>query len=224
MCWHRSPRSKGYSIGSAALACFLLFGALLDEFTEFAGVKFNSVDLAVPEVMVGGMLGVMMVFYFVGLSVAAVGTTAGKVVEEVRRQFDACPEILAGTRLPDYRACVSLVRDAVAAGCVVSLWRVWCCVCGVCVCLVSVCLCVCAMPYSSSVLTHTPCCCLPPGYSSGTQGDAATRCPGCRHAGGGGHGVPGRWLPHRPAAVGCGSAVLLPDDVHSDRHPHGAVP
>lgn len=115
-CFALVPRgrvcSKGYSIGSAALACFLMFGALLDEFTEFAGQPFRTVDIATPEVLVGGMLGVMMVFYFVGLSVAAVGTTAGKVVEEVRRQFDAYPEILAGTRLPDYRACVSLVRCA----------------------------------------------------------------------------------------------------------------
>ena len=38
--------TKGYSIGSAAMACFLLFGALFDEFSAFAGVPFHSVDIA----------------------------------------------------------------------------------------------------------------------------------------------------------------------------------
>jgi inorganic pyrophosphatase len=51
--------TKGYSIGSAAMACFLLFGALMDEFTAFAGVSMHSVDIAVPEVLVGGLLGVI---------------------------------------------------------------------------------------------------------------------------------------------------------------------
>lgn len=42
--------TKGYSIGSAALACFLLFGAFMDEFSAFSGVPFRTVDIAVPEV------------------------------------------------------------------------------------------------------------------------------------------------------------------------------
>lgn len=59
--------------------CFVVVGW----FPSQAGVRFDSVDLVTPEVLVGGLLGVMMVFYFVGLSVAAVGRTAGHVVEEV---------------------------------------------------------------------------------------------------------------------------------------------
>ena len=86
--------TKGYSIGSAAMACFLLFGALMDEFTAFAGVPMHSVDIAVPEVLVGGLLGVMMVFYFTGLAVSAVGRTASEVVKEVRRQFKENPGIM----------------------------------------------------------------------------------------------------------------------------------
>merc|ERR1711969_59486 len=46
--------TKGYSIGSAALACFLLFGAFMDEFSAFARRPFTSVDIAVPEVLVAG--------------------------------------------------------------------------------------------------------------------------------------------------------------------------
>lgn len=49
---------QGYSIGSASLACFLLFGAFMDEFSEFSGRPFRSVDIAVPEVLIGGLLGV----------------------------------------------------------------------------------------------------------------------------------------------------------------------
>lgn len=49
---------QGYSIGSASLACFLLFGAFMDEFHEFSGREFKQVDIAKPEVLIGGLLGV----------------------------------------------------------------------------------------------------------------------------------------------------------------------
>ena len=68
--------TKGYSIASAALACFLLFGAFMDEFEQFSGLPFRTVDIAKPEVLVGGLLGVMMVFAFAGMAVDAVGRTA----------------------------------------------------------------------------------------------------------------------------------------------------
>jgi inorganic pyrophosphatase len=104
--------TKGYSIGTAAMACFVLFGALMDEFSAFAGQPFEKVDIAVPEVLVGGLLGVMMIFFFVGLSVAAVGDTAGEVVREVRRQFQERPGIMEGRERPDYGACVRIVTHA----------------------------------------------------------------------------------------------------------------
>lgn len=104
--------TKGYSIGSAALACFVLFGAFMDEFSEFAGQEFKTVDIATVEVLVGGLLGTMMVFYFTGLAVAAVGDTAGEVVKEVRRQFEVYPGIMEYKSKPDYRTCVALVTEA----------------------------------------------------------------------------------------------------------------
>jgi H+-translocating diphosphatase len=76
---------------------------------QAGGVTFRTIDIAVPEVLIGGLLGVMMVFYFVGLSVAAVGTTAGEVVKEVRRQFLEIPGIMEFKTRPDYRSCVALV-------------------------------------------------------------------------------------------------------------------
>ncbi|KAF1334221.1 V-type h translocating pyrophosphatase, partial [Globisporangium splendens] len=104
--------TKGYSIGSAALACFVLFGAFMDEFSEFAGQEFKTVDIATVEVLVGGLLGTMMVFFFTGLAVAAVGDTAGEVVNEVRRQFELYPGIMEHKQKPDYRTCVALVTKA----------------------------------------------------------------------------------------------------------------
>lgn len=104
--------TKGYSIGSASMACFLLFGAFMDEFSEFAGTPFKTVDIATPEVLIGGLIGSMMIFYFTGLAIAAVGKTAHEVVIEVRRQFQECPDIMTYKAKPDYEKCVSLVTAA----------------------------------------------------------------------------------------------------------------
>eukprot|EP00554_Chaetoceros_debilis_P009824 CAMPEP_0194104226 /NCGR_PEP_ID=MMETSP0150-20130528/4584_1 /TAXON_ID=122233 /ORGANISM="Chaetoceros debilis, Strain MM31A-1" /LENGTH=920 /DNA_ID=CAMNT_0038791695 /DNA_START=144 /DNA_END=2903 /DNA_ORIENTATION=+ len=104
--------TKGYSIGSASMACFLLFGAFMDEFSEFAGIPFTTVDIATPEVLVGGLLGSMIIFYFTGLSIAAVGRTAHEVVLEVRRQFKENPDIMTYKAKPDYERCVALVTKA----------------------------------------------------------------------------------------------------------------
>jgi Na+/H+-translocating membrane pyrophosphatase len=77
--------TKGYSVGSAALACFLLFSAFLDEVQMLTGRDFYQIDIAIPEVYVGGMIGSMVVFLFSAWSIEAVGKTAGTVIIEVRR-------------------------------------------------------------------------------------------------------------------------------------------
>ena len=104
--------TKGYSIGSAALACFLLFGAFMDEFSQFAGRPFEVVDVATPEVLVGGLFGVGMVFAFAGMAIAAVGRAAQRVVLICREAFKSDPGILAGTSLPNYERVVSVVTQA----------------------------------------------------------------------------------------------------------------
>lgn len=104
--------TKGYSIGSASMACFLLFGAFMDEFSEFSGLPFKTVDIATPEVLVGGLIGSMIIFYFTGLAISAVGRTAHKVVLEVRRQFEENPGIMTYEVKPDYEKCVALVTEA----------------------------------------------------------------------------------------------------------------
>jgi len=100
--------TKGYAIGSAALAAFLLFSAYLDEVAHY-GSKLESVNIAKPEVFVGGLLGGMLVFLFSALAIRAVGKAAYYVINEVRRQFKENPNILKGTAKPDYRQCVDIV-------------------------------------------------------------------------------------------------------------------
>ena len=104
--------TKGYSIGSASMACFLLFGAFMDEFSEFSGLPFKVVDIAIPEVLIGGLIGSMIIFYFTGLAISAVGRTAHEVVLEVRRQFAENPDIMIFKAKPDYERCVALVTNA----------------------------------------------------------------------------------------------------------------
>jgi len=100
--------TKGYAIGSAALASFLLFSAYLDEVRNY-GTPLVAVDIAKPEVFIGGLAGAMLVFLFAALAITAVGKAAHYVIQEVRRQFHERPGILAGTEQPSYRQCVDIV-------------------------------------------------------------------------------------------------------------------
>jgi K(+)-stimulated pyrophosphate-energized sodium pump len=100
--------TKGYAIGSAALAAFLLFSAYLDELHNY-GSPLESVNLAKPEVFVAGLLGAMLVFFFSGLAIKAVGKAAAIVIQDVRAQFREKPGIMLGTDKPDYGRTVDIV-------------------------------------------------------------------------------------------------------------------
>jgi len=101
--------TKGYAIGSAALASFLLFSAFMDEVSAFTGKPFDQVDIAIPEVFVGGLLGAALVYLFSAWSITAVGKSAQEVVREVRRQFAERPGIMTHEETPDYARCVAIV-------------------------------------------------------------------------------------------------------------------
>jgi len=102
--------TKGYAIGSAALAAFLLFSAYLDEVRNYTGgMGLKSVDLAKPEVFIGALLGAMLIFVFSALAIRAVGKAAYYVINDVRAQFKEKPGILQGTEKPDYGRCVDIV-------------------------------------------------------------------------------------------------------------------
>ena len=112
--------TKGYAIGSAALAAFLLFSAYLDE-VRALGSPLAAADISKPEVFVGGLLGAMLVFWFSALAIGAVTRAAVSVIKEVRRQFQADPGILKGTSKPDYGRAVDIVtigalKEMVAPG------------------------------------------------------------------------------------------------------------
>ncbi|HEU0114789.1 MAG TPA: sodium-translocating pyrophosphatase [Thermomicrobiales bacterium] len=102
--------TKGYAVGTAALAAFLLFSAFLQEVERFggAGIQADVVNLANPVVFVGGLLGAMLVYVFASLAIRAVGRAAGDMIEEVRRQFRADPGIMAGSSRPNYEKCVDI--------------------------------------------------------------------------------------------------------------------
>ncbi|KAK4742794.1 hypothetical protein SAY87_000795 [Trapa incisa] len=104
--------TKGFAIGSAALASFLLFSAYMDEVSTFAHEPFKQVDIAIPEVFIGGLLGSMLIFLFSAWACSAVGRTAQEVVTEVRRQFIERPGIMDYQEKPDYGRCVAIVASA----------------------------------------------------------------------------------------------------------------
>lgn len=123
---------KGFAIGSAALTALALLASYIEEIkiamarvgtqmTNVAGetidatkatipdfMNFFQVNLMNPKVLVGAFIGAMAAFLFCGLTMGAVGRAAGKMVEEVRRQFREIKGILEGTGTPDYGRCVEI--------------------------------------------------------------------------------------------------------------------
>src|SRR5437868_2502441 len=114
--------TKGYGIGSAALAAFLLFSVYLDVLytRENHNPAVYTVDLANIPVFIAALLGITLIFFFSALAIRAVGAAAKRMIEEVRRQFRDNPKIMAedpADRVdPDYARCVDIsTRGALRA-------------------------------------------------------------------------------------------------------------
>jgi K(+)-stimulated pyrophosphate-energized sodium pump len=97
---------KGFAIAGAALTALGLFAA----YTQ--AVHLNIVDMLNPVVFVGVLLGAMLPFLFCSFAMKAVGLAAGKIVQEVRRQFREIKGLMEGTAEPDYAACITISTDA----------------------------------------------------------------------------------------------------------------
>jgi len=104
--------TKGYSVGSAALACFLLFNAFMDEVSMIIKKDFKTVDIAQVEVFIAGLLGSAVVFLFSSLALSSVSIAAQAVIKEVRNQIKLDSSILTGKSKPNYKQCVTIVTKA----------------------------------------------------------------------------------------------------------------
>lgn len=111
--------TKGYAIGSAALAAFLLFFAYLDDVKKHLVAKglmsvagTVTVDISKVSVFVGGFLGAMLIFLFSSLAIKAVGDAAFSIVNEVRRQWKEKKGIMTGKEKPDYARVVDICVKA----------------------------------------------------------------------------------------------------------------
>ncbi|MGC2289897.1 MAG: sodium/proton-translocating pyrophosphatase, partial [Thermoplasmata archaeon] len=107
--------TKGYAIGSAALAALALFAAYGFAAANAAGQSYTVwiADLTItnPLVVVGLILGALLPFFFTSFLMNAVGIAAQAIVFEVRRQFREMPGIMAGTTKPEYGRCVDIVTQ-----------------------------------------------------------------------------------------------------------------
>jgi K(+)-stimulated pyrophosphate-energized sodium pump len=104
--------TKGYAIGSAALAALVLFGAYTSDLKEFFPNLTVDFSLSNPYVIVGLLVGALLPYAFGAFGMTAVGRAAGAVVIDVRDQFANNPGIMEGTSRPNYARTVDLVTKA----------------------------------------------------------------------------------------------------------------
>ncbi len=139
--------TKGYAMGSAALASLLLFQAFVQDyvarnpgvlvggstptlsltgFVESLSDFLKYLIMVRPEIVISVLIGAMIPFLFSALALRAVSKAAFHMVEEVRRQFREKPGILEGREKPDYYRAVDIstryaIKSMLAPGLVVIL-------------------------------------------------------------------------------------------------------
>ncbi|MCR5741517.1 MAG: sodium-translocating pyrophosphatase [Gammaproteobacteria bacterium] len=103
---------KGFCIGSATFTSLALFLSFSNAANLFDTQGLTNLNILLPEVIVGLLLGAMLPYFFSSLVIASVGRAANEMVIEVRRQFDEHPGILRGEEKPDYTRCVDISTKA----------------------------------------------------------------------------------------------------------------
>ncbi len=104
--------TKGYAIGSAALASLVLFSAYAEDLRYYFPSLDISFSLQNPYTVIGLFVGGALPYLFGALGMQSVGRAAGAVVHEVRRQFREIDGIMEGTGKPDYGRCVDMLTKA----------------------------------------------------------------------------------------------------------------
>ncbi|MFW9808514.1 MAG: sodium-translocating pyrophosphatase [Candidatus Thorarchaeota archaeon] len=102
--------TKGFAIGSAAISVLALFAAYIESAEVLLGTEV-IVNLSNPFILAGVFIGALVPVTFTAMLILGVDRNAGRMIKEIRRQFDSDPGILAGTSKPDYDKCIGIATS-----------------------------------------------------------------------------------------------------------------